>query len=140
MTERHSIPLLGRDGETGVCFVEVLQSSPWQVLCTGCPNYGKVSYQREFWGDDLFDILTILRDDLERLGFTLLCMAARRDVFPSGMSRSMAGGRKAYVHRLGSPAVQGDLVDVLDTAPPHLVGTVQEQAHFHESWISSLKS
>jgi hypothetical protein len=68
---------------------------------------------------DLFEALADLRQSLEEQGIRLFCNGARTDVWPSGMSRSMSGGRKAYVLRLGTHA--RDLVDIFDGAEPSLI-------------------
>ena len=94
--------------------------------------------RRTFSGGDLFDAFNELRRELERLQARLLCAGARRDVFPSGMSRDMSGGRKAYITRIGRPSLREDLVDIFDEAAPESVGTVAEQSAFHERWADSL--
>lgn len=96
--------------------------------------------QREFSGDDLFDALVKLRTQLERHGCQLLCKGARPDVFPSGMSRSMGGGRQAYIMRLGKPARMEDLVDIFDFAAAEQVDVVDAQKEFREKWINSLQA
>jgi hypothetical protein len=63
-------------------------------------------------------------------------MGARRDVWPSGMSRDMGGGLKAYVMRYGEQAHRKDLVHIFDEAPEALVGSVREQRDFFERWAS----
>ncbi len=57
----------------------------------------------------------------------------------SGMSRSMSGGRKAYVTKLGRPALAQDLVDIFDYAEPNCVGSVTDQQVFHSKWVESLR-
>lgn len=116
------------------CEVIPSGASPWRLTVSGI---GEV--QREFCGDDLFDALTALRSEFEARGCRLLCAGARVDVFPSGMSRSMGGGRKAYVTKLGKPTGETSLVDIFDYAEPNLVGTVEEQQEFRKRWIASLR-
>ncbi len=114
------------------CTVRVSHAPPWRLTF-----FGIYLEQREFDGNDLFDAMVALRRKLEGLGCLLLCAGARPDVFPSGMSRSMAGGRKAYVTQLGMPAGRSDMVDIFDYAKPEWVGTVEEQRDFHRKWIAS---
>jgi len=69
----------------------------------------------------------------------LLCAGARPDVFPSGMSRGMGDGRKAYITRLGQRALRTDLVDIFDDAELDAVRTIEEQTAFHERWVEALR-
>lgn len=94
--------------------------------------------EQNFEGPDLFEAMTELRKTLERSGAQLLCAGARPEVFPSGMSRGMGGGRKAYVTRIGEGARMADLVDIFEYAAPESIGTVRQQADFHARWIESL--
>jgi len=87
---------------------------------------------------DLYKAMQALRQYLEAKGYLLLCAGARRDVVPSGMSRSMGGGRQAYVIRPGKQATE--LVDIFDYAEPALVGTVQQQREYVEAWWASLRA
>jgi hypothetical protein len=113
--------------------VEISQNPPWTLAFSGL-GLGDM----QFSGSDLFEALIELRRELERLGAKPLCAGARMDVFPSAMSRSMAGGRKAYVTRLGFQARRGDIIDIFDDAAPDLVASVTEQNAFHEKWFESL--
>jgi hypothetical protein len=88
---------------------------------------------------DVFAALQSMREELEAQGVKLLCAGARKDVWPSGMSRDMGGGFKAYVMRFGETAKIKDLVDIFDYSDPSLVGTVQEQRDYFEAWLESLK-
>lgn len=90
---------------------------------------------RTFVGGDLFDAMIALREELETVGGKLLCAGARRDVWPSGMSRSMGSARKAYVLELGKPGVI--LVDIFEPAEPANIGTVKEQSDFRQRWVAA---
>jgi hypothetical protein len=85
---------------------------------------------------DLYKAMQALRKHLEAKGGQLLCAGARPDVVPSGMSRDMGGGRKAYVIQLGKQATE--FVDIFAYAEPAAVGTVQQQREFVEAWWASL--
>jgi hypothetical protein len=89
-------------------------------------------------GDGEFKALIELRRELSKVGLVPLCAGARRDVFPSGMSRSMGGGRKAYVTKPGLRPNSKDLVDIFDEDHDNIAG-VDEQAAFHREWIDSLR-
>lgn len=87
---------------------------------------------------DAFEALCKIRLELEKVGFLLLCNGARRDAYPSRLSRQMSGGRKVYLHR---PSVQGrrdDLVDIFDPASLDQVASVAEQRATFEAWLGSL--
>jgi hypothetical protein len=116
------------------CTVEASRDAPWTIIFWG-PDFPK----REFRARDLFEALIMLRRHLERSGQKILCAGARFDVFRSGMSRSMGGGRKAYVTRLGLPGQPNDIVDILSPAQAESVRSIEEQADFHRRWIESLK-
>ena len=87
---------------------------------------------------DLYKAMQALREYLEAKGCQLLCAGARPDVAPSGMSRSMGGGREAYVMHLGKQATE--LIDIFAYAAPAVVGTVQEQREYFQAWIASLEA
>src|SRR5215469_4207623 len=129
MTDARPLKVQRVDGTLLDCTVEVSRSAPWTIVLWG-PDLPK----REFRARDLFEALIMLRRHLESSGQKILCAGARFDVFPSGMSRSMGGGRKAYVTRLGLPGQLNDIVDILSPAPPESVGSIEEQADFHQRW------
>ena len=78
-------------------------------------------------GVDLFDSLTGLRDALEAEGLLICIEGARADVYPSGMSRQMGGGRRAYRHVSGRRPERADLVDIFDATCCGDVVSVDEQ-------------
>jgi hypothetical protein len=132
MNEVCEIDTLLPDGRTERVTLSPSPAPPWTLTFSGLGIR-----DREYRDEDLFDALIALRRELDAAGCRLLCAGARRDVFPSGMSREMGGARKAYICRLGSPAHQ--LVDIFDEALPEQVGTVDEQHGFRQRWIASLK-
>lgn len=91
-----------------------------------------------FSGRDFFSAFAKLREWLEESHIKLLCNGARVDVYPSGMSRDMGGGRKAYVLCVGQPARRIDQVDVLEYAPVEKIGSIKEQKQFYEKWKASM--
>lgn len=89
-------------------------------------------------GEDLFDALCELRLKLEQHGLLLRCAGTDLDVYPSGMSRAMGGGRKAYRLTMGKPATRVDMVDIFDASTAQRGSTVSEQKAFFEQWLQSL--
>lgn len=89
-------------------------------------------------GEDLFECMVGLRLALEGIGARILCAGARRDVYPSGMSRQMAGGRIAYKLRIAEPAA--DRVDIFDVVDGDSVGTIEEQREYYKTWQKSILS
>ncbi len=91
-----------------------------------------------FEGDDLFKSLQLIRAFFEEKGAKVLCNGARVDVHPSGMSRGMGRGRKAYVVKLGKQARRTDLVDIFDYADPDQIGSIKNQSQYYKQWMDSL--
>ena len=96
-------------------------ASPWQLRL----ECGGIQYSSE--GLDLFESLTSLRRQLEADGLALCVEGARSDVFPSGMSRQMSGGRMAYRIVRGRRSGPDDVVDVFDPTCCDSVVGVDEQ-------------
>jgi hypothetical protein len=95
---------------------------------------------RRLQARDLFEALREMREELEIVGCQLLCAGARPDVTPSGMSRSMSGGRKAYIAHLGRPADRRtEMVDIFDPAEASEVGTTHQQRAYFQTWTASLR-
>jgi hypothetical protein len=93
----------------------------------------------EYVASDFFSALIELRRPLDRRATKLLCAGARIDVYPSAMSRDMSRGRKAYVTRQGQRTAREDLVSIFDPASASRVGTIEEQAYFHATWLKSVR-
>lgn len=77
--------------------------------------------------NDLFGCLTTLRRALEDRGWRICCAGSLDEVYPSGMSRQMGGGRLAYRHEVGRQASHADLVDIFDPVDCNQVGTIASQ-------------
>jgi hypothetical protein len=131
MSETRKLRVEVADGSVAEIAVEFSTHEPWIIWVSGLGTGAC-----EFTGGDLFEALVALRTELERAGKRLICAGARIDSFPSGMSRSMGGGRRAYITRLGAPATE--TVDIFDTTSSDSVGTVSEQKAFHDQWVRSL--
>lgn len=87
---------------------------------------------------DTFEALVLIRLELEAEGIQVLCYGACKDVRPSGMSRSMCGGIKAYRHPLGLKPSQKETVHILQTGPDVIAVTVSEQLLYYEEWLLSV--
>ena len=134
MNELKRATLQLRNGDTVECSLSFSLSAPWEIYFAGA------EFENEkFEGSDLFKAFLALRSKLEEAGYKILCNGARLDVLSSGMSRSMGGGRKAYVVKIGYPARMKDMLDIFDYADPELIATSQEQKKFTKQWLESLK-
>lgn len=133
MSEAKKVRVQARAGEIREHLIRFSTTPPWKLSISGMDL--EVS---EFAGADLFEAMTALRLELEKRGMRLLCAGARPEVYPSGMSRGMGGGRKAYVTRMGQSALMTDLIDIFDGAEPEDVGSVNDQKEFRKLWVNSL--
>lgn len=113
--------LVVESGKSSQGRLEISTNPPWSVRLA----WGDKEYSAE--EADLFECLTTIRRSLDALGIKVCCAGARSDVYPSGMSSQMSGGRKAYIHRAGARPTMEDLVDIFDPAEPEIVVTVAEQ-------------
>ena len=89
--------------------------------------------------DDCFAALQVVRRNAEGRGWNICCKGARRNVWPSAMSRSMAGGVKAYILQMGRPARANSMVEIFDKDSPELYATVADQESFAMEWYGSFK-
>ena len=87
---------------------------------------------------DTFEALVLIRLELEAEGIQVLCYGACKDVRPSGMSRSMGGGVKAYRHALGSKPSPKEMVHILETGSDCVATSVSEQQLYYEEWLLSV--
>jgi hypothetical protein len=89
-------------------------------------------------GGDYFDALVALRRQLESERILIRVNGACRDVWPSGMSRNIGGGLKAYRMHLGLQARMADLVPIFEYSVGSEPTTIAEQEHFRDQWFASL--
>jgi hypothetical protein len=89
--------------------------------------------------DDCFAALQIIRRIAEGLNWNICCKGARRNVWPSGMSRSMGGGMKAYVLEMGQQSRRDSLVEIFDADTPESYSSVADQEAYAHAWIESLR-
>ena len=90
-------------------------------------------------GENFFDTLIELREDLEKKNIKLLCKGCCRNVYPSGMLLSMGSGRNAYTLKYGEQAKMETLVDIFDSCSKEEYATVRDQLEYFENLILSLE-
>jgi hypothetical protein len=134
MSKTEHVKVRLSDGTLKSLDVVVSDDAPWTLEFQSIDGS-----MRRLQALDLFEALREMRKDLECAGSQLLCAGARPDVTPSGMSRGMGGGRKAYIVHLGSPASRTEMVDIFDYAEPAIVGSVQQQRDYFQAWADSLR-
>lgn len=113
--------LLVSDSATRTEQLKISTSPPWALVL----SWGDVELASD--GNDSFECLTNLRLELESKSWQICCAGARIDVYPSGMSRQMSAGRKAYVHSPDPSAGGNYLIDIFDASHRSICGTVAEQ-------------
>ena len=89
-------------------------------------------------GLDFFEALLSLRRQLEQESTFLLVYGASRSVWPSGMTRSMGSGSRAYRITLGKPALGKDMVSIFESGPDVEPATIAEQERYRDEWFASL--
>ena len=87
-------------------------------------------------GDDLFICLEMLRRRYP--GVIFLCKGARKNVYPSRMSRQMAHGLVAYEYTMGKPAKNDNIVNIFEFDDKEISSTPDEQENNYQRWLSSL--
>jgi hypothetical protein len=132
---RRELRVLPAAGPQEVWTVELSVPKLYRISVRNFPS-GPTTFE----GTDFFEALCVLRTAVQSTGGTVLCAGARKDVFPSFMSRDMGGGVSAYLTRLGERGSRSDLVDIFDDAPADLVASVEDQLAFHQQWVASLSA
>jgi hypothetical protein len=67
-------------------------------------------------GNDLFQVLQEIRQELEPRGWLIAVQGARKDAYPTGMVRDMIGARRVYILRVGQQVKREHLVDIFAEA------------------------
>lgn len=98
---------------------------------------GELVLEKE--GDNYFETLIMLREELEKKDIKLLCKGCCKNVYPSGMILNMGVGRKAYTLIYGEQAKMNSLVDIFDSCSINEYATIEEQAEYFENWTLSLR-
>lgn len=115
------------------CRIIIPCTSPWTVRLIDLFDQPIICEDR-----DLYESLKKLRKELEKADTYLLCNGSRIDIFPSGMSRSMGGGRDANKVKIGKQNTNV-LYDIFDYTDPENIVTVEEQEKYINEWIDSLR-
>ena len=106
--EHHVLALVGAAvGET--IRIDELFDGDDRVLRYRWPNS-----QLEECVGDVFEALGMVRRRIERESLVPFCWGASLDVYPSGMSRNMSAGLRAYQLRMGELARTADLLRSFD--------------------------
>lgn len=87
---------------------------------------------------DFFEALIEVRKTLEKENILLLVYGASKNVWPSGMGRSMGAGLRAYKMTMGKQALREDLVDIFGSGPDVQPATIAEQEKYKNDWFASL--
>lgn len=90
-------------------------------------------------GDNYFETLIELRQELEKTNIKLLCKGCCKNVYPSGMLLNMGTGRKAYTLTCGEQAKMNSLVDIFDSCSIEEYSTIEQQLEYFENWTMSLR-
>ena len=90
-------------------------------------------------GDNYFETLIELRQELEKINIKLLCKGCCKNVYPSGMLLNMGAGRKAYTLICGEQAKMNSLVDIFDSCSIEEYATIEQQSEYFENWTMSLR-
>src|SRR4051812_45315099 len=109
-TERTTVTLETADGKPRALTLQLSENDDDSVTL-------RIDEPSEYSGlafsaADFFSALADLRTRMEKDGLHVRCAGSCRDVYPSGMARSMGAGRKAYRLKRGAPARTADLVDI----------------------------
>lgn len=128
-----SVQVQGADGAVTEATLSYSRQPPWRMELE-LPGQLPLSQEK----GDLFECMQGIRLELEKSNCLLLCNGARRDVYPSSMSRDMGGGFVAYAHSMGRSPERADIVKIVERAAADLVSTVAEQQDFYSRWTRSL--
>lgn len=88
-------------------------------------------------GSDYFSALVNMRNKYPN--YIFLCKGAKKNVYPSGMSRDMSEGVIAYELTLGKKAELKDTVNIFDYDDNHVDCTPQQQQEFFNQWLISIR-
>lgn len=90
-------------------------------------------------GDNYFETLIKIRQELEKKNIKLLCKGCSYNVYPSAMILDMGTGRKAYTLTHGEQAKMDSLVDIFDSCLLEEYATIKQQLEYFEKWTISLR-
>lgn len=131
--ESHKVRLLRDDGSA---FEGILSASFDGENCRLTLAIGQDVYTET--ASDYFEAMQGVRSRLENKGIRLNCYGASKNVWSSGMSRSMGGGEMGYRLTLGKKPTEADLVGIFECDPALIPATVAEQSSFYDEWLESV--
>jgi hypothetical protein len=133
------VPTRLADGSDTVWKIEATEEPPWAMTLRA--GDGRTWSAQ---ADDMFAAFQEVRRATDAEGVKLCVNGARRDTYPSGMSRDMWGGLALYVlpagkglNKLWSRLRRKDLVFIFDPAPCDVIGTVTEQEKYFKKWAGA---
>lgn len=88
----------------------------------------------EITGSDVFSCFCKIRNHF--LDIVFMCKGAKRNVYPSSMSRDMSGGVAAYELHGGKHSKREDLVNIFDFENEDIVSPLDQKDYFL-SWAQS---
>ena len=135
-----SVPVALKDGTRvqGKIIAAFLTENHWSKAWRLSVSFNDRLIAKE--STDCFEALVEIRRELESEGIKLLCYGSCKEVHPSGMSRDMSGGVKAYRLTLGWKPGMNDLVHIFETGPDVIPVSVREQEDFWQAWVKWLKT
>lgn len=86
-----------------------------------------------------FECLKILRIELDRYGYRLLCNGARHDTYCLPDDMKILRGSYVNILTLGELPNQADHIETFEYAEPCLITSISEQRKNYEDWIDSVK-
>jgi ADP-ribosyl-[dinitrogen reductase] hydrolase len=120
---RTTIQIAARPTVTEMCELQFTTEVPVSLALTSA-RLGTFSAS----ADDLYEALILIRVELEKHAYRVLCNGARPNAWPSAMARQMGAARKVYLLQPYPVQVSmKDLVDIFAPAPYSEVVTVREQ-------------
>jgi hypothetical protein len=132
MTETYSLRLVGGEDSEHATFEFDDEQEDCLLVCR---YRGQTISAQEA---DFFEALVSIRRRLQADGLMPCCYGASLNVFPSGMSRDMGRGLKAYKMTLGKQAGGADLVGIFDEGIDVVPADVDAQERFFRDWLGSL--
>ena len=132
--EIHTIPFYHDTHGTHDVAVTVRDLDDDYLLACKLPISGEVLTAQ---AADCYAALQSVRRKSEGRGWSIHCLGARRNVWPSAMSRQMGGGVKAYILTTGQPATE--IVLIFDPDPKPDGSSVAEQEAYSQGWLESLR-
>jgi len=130
--EQHFLNVVGGEDDEQILIVQSGDGGNCRLTCTvrGETHHAEAS--------DYFAAFQRIRQRaLEPKGLIPFCYGASLKVWPSGMSRDMGRGLRAYKMEIGTPATE--LVRIFDEGPDIVPASVAMQEEFSRDWIESLR-